>query len=59
MFVLGEVTIRKRDKGILWSEGNVLSFDRGVGYLGVCICQNLSNCMCYGLNICIPSKFIC
>lgn len=25
---------------IFWSDGNVLYVDRGVGYVGICICEN-------------------
>lgn len=28
----------------IWGTGNVLYFDRGGGYMGTYICQNMSNC---------------
>lgn len=39
--------------------GNVLNFERDVGYMGVCICPNSSNHICYGMNVCVPPKLIC
>lgn len=33
----------KRHEGTFWEDGNVEYIDRGLGYKGVCICQNLWN----------------
>lgn len=30
-------------EGTFWEDGSVLYLDRGVGYMGVCTCQNLLN----------------
>ena len=30
----------KRPKGTFWGVGNILYLERGVSYVGVCICQN-------------------
>ena len=31
----------KGHEGTFWEDGNVEYIDRGLGYKGVCICQNL------------------
>ena len=33
----------KGHKGTFWGDDNVLYLDRGLGYTGVCICQNSIN----------------
>lgn len=32
---------RKGREGTSWEEDNVLYLDKGLGYIGVCICQNI------------------
>lgn len=45
----GRMLTEKRHKGTVWVHRSVLSFDRGVSYIGTVICQNQSN---YRLEIC-------